>query len=178
MGFGSWWHWILLILIFAVTYFQVLFILRSRKLIMAKPLGNQFFHPNLAWVCLVPWVNIIWVPLTVFAVEKTIAKGVRKSAYFKDRVLVTCGRFLKYWLIVGIGIEFIRYLMVYYLPQLLPVGQSIERTSVLAIVLNVFDGAFYLVLFGFFVSVIWYPIRLGRLLTNNPVGSDAKFGQS
>jgi hypothetical protein len=160
MGFGSWWHWLLLLLICVVIYFQLLFALRSRKLIMTEPRQNQFFHPNLAWGCLVPWVNFVWTPLTVFAVEKTIAKGDKKSAYFNDRVLVTCGRFLKYWLVACLVISFVRYLFVYYAPQLL----TAKQMTVIPILITILDIAYFVVFIGTIISIIWFPIRLGKFL--------------
>ncbi len=164
MGFGSWWHWLLLLLFCVLLYFHILFILRSRKLIMTEPRENQFFHPNLAWASIIPWVNIVWIPLTIFAVEKTIGKGWRKEAYFNDRVLMNCGRFMKYWLLVCIGLQFFRYLIVYYI---FPLSSPVP-TPTIAIVLNILDGAFYFVLFGTLLSLIWYPIRLRRVLDQTP----------
>ena len=170
MDFVSYWHWVLLLPVLAVLYFHILFILRSRKLILAEPPANQFFYPNLTWLCLVPMLNIIWIPLTVFAVEKTISKGNLKSVYFDDRILVTCGRLLKYWLPVLIGLQFFRYLIVYYLPELFPTDEQSLGSNLIWAVLNVFDVVFYLVLLGMYVSIIWYPVRLVRLI-NKPFGN-------
>jgi hypothetical protein len=79
VGGASIWHWIVVLLFMPLLVFQVLFVLRARQFLQAAAPANRFWNPNFAWGCVIPSVNVLWVPLTVFSLERTARRDNRLS---------------------------------------------------------------------------------------------------
>ncbi|WP_202050041.1 SHOCT domain-containing protein [Microvirga mediterraneensis] len=149
VGGASIWHWIVVLLFIPLLVFQVLFVLRARQFLQAAAPAERFWNPNFVWGCIVPSLTVIWVPLTVFSLERTARRDNRLHKALGDRLLKACGWFLKY--------GFLTILLLIFLESFLgltlsPVAGDIVRW-VLALVTIATIG-----------SVIPYTIRLKRHL--------------
>jgi Short C-terminal domain len=99
VGGASIWHWVVVLLFVPLLVFQVLFVLRTRRILQAASPSNRFWHPNFAWGSVIPSLNVLWIPLTVFSVQRTTRREPALQAVSRDPVLRYSGGLQKYgWL--------------------------------------------------------------------------------
>jgi hypothetical protein len=149
VGGASIWHWIVVLLFVPLLVFQVLFVLRAQQFLQAAAPADRFWNPNFAWGCIIPSVNVLWVPLTVVSLERTARRDNRLYKALSDRVLKACGWFLKY--------GFLTILLLIVVASFLGLTPS-------TLVGGIISGVVALVTVATIGSVIPYTIRLKRYL--------------
>jgi hypothetical protein len=163
VGGASIWHWIVVLLFIPLLVFQVLFVLRARRFLQAATLSERFWNPNFAWGCIIPSVNVLWVPLTVFSLERTARRDNRLYKALNDRVLNSCGWFLKY--------GFITILLLIFVESFLGLTPS-------TLIGGILSGVVVLVAVATISSVIPYTIRLKRYLPTEAADTPMRHPQA
>ena len=157
MGSLSIWLWLIVLIAAWLLYMQVLFVIRARRVLQRTSRDKRLIHPNLAWGSIVPYLNFILVPLTIYSVERATRGTALQQIYDTDPFLKYGGFLMKFGYIALILLQFWRYLVVYYGYRFLEGGELLN-----AVVMS-FDVAFWILFLGIIVSSVAYPIQLKKI---------------
>ncbi|MEQ1521425.1 MAG: hypothetical protein ABL936_09170 [Aestuariivirga sp.] len=82
MGFGSWWHWLVLLLIFLP---KVLYLLSVQKTLKLIPEQHRKLSPGLVWLGLIPILYLLWNFIVVSRMRQSF-ESLKAAGQLEDDV--------------------------------------------------------------------------------------------